>query len=123
MTENWFEAAIIVAIIAGIMLAVWKGGAANPEGTGSLGRDVRRIDGDVGKLGGQVETFGSRLAKLEESAAKVQDIKRLERAVGEADNKIGELIKQSAAQATAAEHRGKQLDMLYQTIVMKGMQQ
>lgn len=123
MTDNWFESAIIVFIIAMIALTVWKGGAANPEGTGSLGRKVSRLDGDVRKFGGELGDVERRLAEIERTSAKVSDIKRLERAIGESDGKIDELIKLTSAQTASAEHRGKQLDMLYQTIVMKGMQQ
>ncbi len=121
MTENWFEAAIIVAIIAGIMLAVWKGGAANPEGTGSLGRKVSRLDGDVHKFGGELVEVSRRLAEVEKNSAKVQDIKRLETAIGKSDDKIDELLERTAAISTASEHRGHQLDMVYQAIVQKGM--
>jgi len=123
MTSNWLEYAIIVFIIVSIGAVIWRGGSANPEGTGSLGRKVVRLDGDVRKFGGQVAEVERRLAEIERSTAKVSDIKRLERGLAESDGKIDELIKLTAAQTAAAEHRGKQLDMLYQTIVMKGMQQ
>ena len=50
MNENWFEAAIIVFIVVAIGLTVWRGGAANPEGTGSLGRKLSKLDGDLPAL-------------------------------------------------------------------------
>ena len=121
MTENWFELAIIVFIIGAIAVSVWRGGAANPEGTGTLGKKFNRLDGDVGKLGGELNEVARRLAEVEKNAAKVHDIKRLERAQAESDGKIDVLLERTAAISTASEHRGHQLDMVYQAIVQKGM--
>lgn len=123
MSENLFELAIIAFIIVGIGVVIWKGGAANPESTGSIGRKVNRLDGDVRKLGTEMKDVDRRLGEIEQSSAKASDIKRLEGLMGQQQGKIEELIKLTSGQTVAAEHRGKQLDMLYQTIVMKGMQQ
>lgn len=120
---SWIEIAIMLFIIGAIGLVVWKGGQANPEGTGTLGKQINRLDKDVGGLGKRLGAVEKDLERLDRDAATKADIQRLERSVVEADGKIDELIKLVAAQTSAADLRGRQLDMLYQTIVAKGMQQ
>ena len=121
MNYNWLELAIIAFIIGTIGVVIWKGGSANPEGTGSLGRKVNVLDRDVRKLGGDFEDIERRLGEIERTTAKASDIKRIERQMAEQTGKLDKLGEIAAAGQESAKLRGQQLDMLYQTIVEKGM--
>ena len=75
---NWFELAIIAFIALSIMWHVWKGGAANPVGTGSLGRQVAALSGRVAGLGQRVGYLEKGVEDLKEEAASTKDVQRLE---------------------------------------------
>ena len=75
---SWLEGAIIAFIMLSIGYVVWKGGAANPESTGTLGRKVTALGGKVASLEARVGHMGDDLAKLEREAATTKDIERLE---------------------------------------------
>lgn len=122
MIESWIEAAMIVFIFVGIAVSIYMRGQANPEGTGTLGRKVNRLDGDVRKLAGEVEDVERRLGEIERTSAKVSDIERVENRLLAHGKKIDGLAETVAAMKAASELRGRQLDMIYQAIVPKGMQ-
>lgn len=85
MTGEWFEGLIILVILAGIAVAIFKGGAANPVGTGGLNTSLTKLDSDFKALGvkvgavdtklGEVET---RVGELDARAATKGDIQRIE---------------------------------------------
>lgn len=76
--RDWLEWAITAFIIFGITYVVWKGGAANPEGTGSLGQKVNGLSGKMTALGTRVGHVEKELEELKEEAATTKDIARLE---------------------------------------------
>lgn len=129
MNENWFELAIIAFIMVGIGAAVWKGGQANPEGTGKLAEKFGGLDKDVRALRGDMKNVERRVGAIENHAAKASDIERLERLMADQNRtieqqslqlaKVGETV---AASRAAGEQRGKQLDRLYDFIVERGME-
>jgi outer membrane murein-binding lipoprotein Lpp len=67
--SDWIELAIIAFILAGIGVAVWKGGAANPESTGSLGKKVNTMSSKVGTLSVRLGHLESEFAELKAEAA------------------------------------------------------
>lgn len=71
MTNSTLEWAIIAFIVLTIGWVVWKGGAANPMGTGRLSREIT-------KLTSRVRQTEKELAELKEEAATTKDIARLE---------------------------------------------
>lgn len=127
MSENWFELGVIVFIIIGIAAAV-RAGQANPEGTGTLGKKFTALEGDVRTMQGDVRKIERRVGHIEQSSAKSTDIVRLEkliedqgRQLDEQNRHLAKLGEAVAASRAAGEHRGKQLDMIFQQIVEKGM--
>lgn len=83
--NSWLEWAIVLFIVVGIAIAIWKGGSANPEGTGALRRSFNRLDGDVKGLTGQVTRTGERVAAIErkvtEECASTKDIETIEQKI------------------------------------------
>lgn len=73
-----FEWAIIAFIIVSILWHVWKTGAANPVGTGSLDKKVAGLSAEFGKMTGRVKYLEEGMAQLKEEAATTKDIERLE---------------------------------------------
>lgn len=128
MSENWFELAIIAFIAVGIGAAIWKGGQANPEGTGALGNRLVSLDKDFRAIRGELKGIERRVGDIERGAAKGSDIERLERLVADQSRQmehqsmqIAEMGETVAAIREAGEQRGKQLDRLYDFIVQRGM--
>lgn len=135
MTENWLEITIIIFILIGIGVAIFRGGAANPVSTGKLDRNFRRLDGDVRKLGGQIETLEGRMADITRGSAKAEDVARLEEAMaahGRHTASISSNVKAlqgdlvhvreaTASQQADIEHTRRQVDRLYDFIVERGM--
>lgn len=78
MTNSTLEWAIIAFIVLTIGWCVWKGGAANPMGTGRLSRKVGRLSGDVSTLSQRVGHVERELEELKAEAATTKDIERLE---------------------------------------------
>lgn len=118
MAENWFELAIIAFIGLGIAVAIFRGGAANPESTGSLGRKLSKLQADVSKLGGvkqDVAALQSRVAEIERRGATIDDIRGLE-------IKVDELAQQAAGRTATLDHVKEQVDRLYDFIVKRGME-
>ncbi|MBV1917598.1 MAG: hypothetical protein KUG65_06010 [Sphingomonadaceae bacterium] len=75
--NDWFQLAIIAFIVVGLFVAIWKGGAANPEGTGRLGRKVTHLSGTVTGLSGRVGHVETELEELKAVAATAKDIETL----------------------------------------------
>ncbi len=112
MTGSWLELAIIAVIILGIGISIWKGGQANPEGTGTLQRRVDRIDGDVKALAARVAA----------------DAKATNKALGEIKDGLRALdtdiegLKVSAAERHSdLAHVRQTVDRIMDHIVQKGM--
>lgn len=131
MTDSWFEILIIVFIIIGISVVVyfsWKGGAANPVSTGNLDDRLHSFDTELSGMRSQVDQIEGRVETIEGHYAKASDIERLEkqlRAQGRKMDKMAEdiaTIREEAAERGAlAKATTKQLDLIYRTIVEKGM--
>jgi len=131
VTGNWIEILIIVFIIIGISVVVyfsWKGGAANPVSTGTLDERLNSFDTELSGMRSQVDQIEDRVEKIEGHYAKASDIERLEkqlRAQGRKMDKMAEdiaTIREEAAERGAlAKATTKQLDLIYKTIVEKGM--
>lgn len=128
MTTTWLEPALIILIMTGIVLAIWKGGQANPEGTGTLGKRLGRLEGKVSSVASQVGTIEKQVEDIERRSAKASDIERLERQLAEQSKRMaeaaiqmGKLAEVQAATKEAGDQRGKQLDRLYDFIVQRGM--
>ena len=121
MNENWFELIIIAVIMLGIGIAVWKGGAANPEGTGSLGRKVTKLDKEVISLTDKVTAIQGELTRIDNNAASKADIRRLEKSIASIEVTVSEISKNAAAREATLDHVRQQVDRLYDHIVTKGM--
>lgn len=143
------EVVILLVIVTGFAVSIWKGGARNPVGTGGLDKRLTTIGTKVSEIEGRVE-------HIEEFGATAEDMKRLERAlakhqedvtqsfeklsclVGKVEaNKRGIdainekmpaiLLRQSTMAEEVTETRAiskqtaKQVDRLYDVLIEKGM--
>lgn len=131
MTGNWIEILIIVFIIIGISVVIyfsWKGGAANPVSTGTLDERLNSFDTELSGMRSQVDQIEDRVEKIEGHYAKASDIERLEKRLRAHDRKMDKVIGDIAAIREEAAERGalakstaRQLDLIYEVIVEKGM--
>lgn len=131
MISNPIEIAIILFILAGISIVIWlgwKGGAANPVGTGGLNQRLNSFDTELSGMRSQVDQIEDRVETIEGHYAKATDIERLEKRLRTQDRKMDKVIQDIAAIREEAAERGalakstaKQLDMIYEVIVEKGM--
>ncbi|MEA3264178.1 MAG: hypothetical protein U9R07_11925 [Pseudomonadota bacterium] len=119
--NDWLELAIIAFIILGIAWVVFRGGQANPEGTGHLGQQIAGIDGRLGTFGARLDDLEKDFERLDKEAASKADIKRLEKAVADLQHEVAEQGRSAAARESTLDHVAKQVDRLYEVIVTKGM--
>lgn len=75
---SWFEGTIIVFIMLGIAAAIWRGGANNPVGTGSLGRDLSKLANRMSAVEARQVHLEKSIEKFGADAASTKDIERLE---------------------------------------------
>lgn len=121
MNESWLELAIIGFILCGIAFAIFKGGTANPESTGSLGRRFGKLEGKVGGMDGKIDQMERQIVVLEGSSAKSVDLKRLETDVTELRDDVVTMQQAIAAMQADTSHSRRQIDRLYDFIVERGM--
>jgi hypothetical protein len=111
MTGSWLEWAIIIFIVFSIGTVVWRGGAANPEGTGKLRITVNELRGDVSGISQRVGHLETEVAELKDEAATAKDIQRIEQLIDE----------RTAAQKNLIERQAHQLDRIERLILAKGL--
>jgi septation ring formation regulator EzrA len=131
VTDSRIEIAIIIFIIIGISVVVyfsWKGGAANPVGTGGLDARQKTFDHELKGMRSQIDQIEERVEKMEGHYAKASDIKRIEKRQEALATKLDKVIEDVASIREDAAERGalakataRQLDMIYEVIVEKGM--
>jgi len=135
MTGLIIEWAIIAFIICTIGYMVWKGGATNPVGTGGLDKRLTTIGSELTGLKSRVGTVEERVKEVEEKAATVGDIQRLEAQIGEIgkalpkierrqrglSDQITEHQTRSAQTAATVKHIDEQVGRLYDVLITKGM--
>jgi chromosome segregation ATPase len=133
---NILELLIILVIVIGIGAAIWRGGAKNPVGTGSLDKKLATVGSQLAGVTSKVGEIEERLNTFEEAVASVADIKRLEKAIDKVakvlpdiearqralSDKLGERAEASAAVAARVEHIDKQVGLIYSVLVPKGME-
>jgi hypothetical protein len=76
--SDLFQWAIIAFVVLSIAVHVWKGGAANPQSTGKLGRQVSGLSGQVSDFSGRLSHVEDEIVELKGEAATVKDIQRVE---------------------------------------------
>lgn len=131
MTGNWIEIIIIIFIIMGISVVVyfsWKGGAANPVSTGNLDERLNSFDTELSGMRVRVDQIQGRVETIEGHYAKASDIERLEkqlraqaRKMDKVADDIATIREEAGERGALAKSTAKQLDLIYKTIVEKGM--
>lgn len=129
MAENWLELVIIVVILLGIAAAIFRGGAANPESTGSLRRKFDRVQAELVGIKRDVDVISSRVAEVDRRAATIDDIRGLEKkledqghSISQLSATVAEVREASAARHATLDHVRDQVDRLYDFIVKRGME-
>lgn len=128
MSSNILELAIIAFIVVGMGVAIWKGGAANPVGTGRLDRRLGHMDRELKGVVTKVGEIEKQVEDIDGRAASKNDIKRLERQLKDHTERaaamardIASIRESMAARQASTEHVRRQVDALYDVIVKKGM--
>lgn len=115
---TWLEAAIIAFIILSIGYVVWRGGAANPEGTRSLGEKVSGLASKVVALSGRVGHVENEMKELKQEAATTKDIDRLE---GMVDEKLKTVMAQMDGHRELSAATNRNVDRIVNILLEKGL--
>lgn len=125
MIGETLQFALVALILIGIFAASWfqgrREGKANPEDTGELGRRLDTLGGRLAGIKIEVDDTDRRLAKLEETAAKVHDIKRVEKALEGLDRTLDQVARDSSARGATLDHVKEQVDRMMKVILERGM--
>lgn len=76
--RDLYQWLIIAFVVLSILYHVWKGGAANPQSTGSLDRKVNILSGQMTGLSGRVGQVETQMKEMKEEAASTKDVEKLE---------------------------------------------
>jgi len=138
-SSDLLEVAIIAFIAIGIAVAIWKGGARNPVGTGGLDKRLTEFGGALAGVEGKVGEIEDRIEQIERVAANKEDIDRMEerlerriKSISSAlpdlearqhamSDRLAEHATRAAVTAKTVEHVGQQVDRMYSVLVPKGM--
>lgn len=129
---NWLEMAIIVFILGSVALVARRQGAANPVGTGQLDERVTKIETACAGADEGIGDLNRRLEDIEQRAATKTDIRRIEKHLASSDartdDKMNDVARQlvelregQAARQAQMDAIARQVEMIYQVIVPKGM--
>ena len=119
--SDWLELAVIAFIIGGIAYVVFRGGQANPESTGDLGKQLSELDSSVGRFGERLGSIEEDVKRLDDEAASKADIKRLERAVTGLQGDVAKLATSAASREATLDHVKEAVDRLYKVITERGL--
>lgn len=75
--SDMLQWAIVAFITLGIAVAIWKGGAANPEGTGQIAKQVGAMRGELTGLSTRVGFVEHEMEQLKNESASSEDITQL----------------------------------------------
>lgn len=78
MTSSWLDWAIILFIICAIGWIIWKGGAANPETTGALSKQIGEVSQQQAAMRTRLRHIEAEVEEVKREAATTKDIERLE---------------------------------------------
>lgn len=70
---SWTELAIMLFIIAGFAVVIWRGGQANPESTGRLGKRLTKVESKMSEVETEMEHVRDRLTEFEATLARVSE--------------------------------------------------
>ena len=116
MIGPYLELVIIAIILIGIGVVIWRGGAANPIGTGKLLHDVSGMRQEQA-------AHGRRLKKLEQAAASAEDLEELREALKQQqarietiDRQVGSIVETGKATASRVRHIDERQDKMAEDI-------
>jgi outer membrane murein-binding lipoprotein Lpp len=115
---SWFELAIIAFIVLSIFYVVWRGGAANPESTGALGKKVDGISNKLTALSGRVGAVEKDFDELKAEAATTKDIARLEQLLNERTQTLQAKI---AGHVEVSQRTNHSVDRIERMLIDRGL--
>lgn len=124
-----FQWAIVIFIVLSVLYHVWKGGRANPEGTGSLGRKVNGLSSQVSALSGrtaqQVSALSDRVGQVEvdvkdmkRDGATTADVSHLEKLL---DSRLDTIRTEMAGHKEMSEGTSRNVQRIYDLMLNKGL--
>lgn len=115
---DWFQWVIIAFVVLSILWHVWKGGAANPEGTASLGRKVNNLSGEVAKLGGRVGHMELEMKEMKDESASTKDIDRIEQVI---DGKIETVRAEMTGHRQLSDQTNRSVQRIEKMLIERGL--
>lgn len=112
--SNVLEWVIVAFIFVGIVVAIWRGGAANPVSTGALEQKVTALSGKVGRLDHRVGTVEGEIRELKEEAATVKDIQRIE-------ERIETVRAEAAGHRALSEATNRSVERIERVLIERGL--
>lgn len=109
--SDWFQYVVIAFIILMITYHVFRSGAANPEGTGSIGRKVNGLASEVSALSSRVRHVETDMKALKQAAATTKDIAQLKELI---DEKL-------TTQKELSEATNRNVQRIYDIMLEKGL--
>lgn len=114
MLGETYQLAIIAVILLGIGVSIWKGGAANPEGTGTLGRRVNTMSNKISAMNARISNIEIDIQEIKQEAVTGQDLAKV-------GGLIDTLRAEVAGDRKLAERTQHSLDRIERLIIERGL--
>jgi len=112
------EWAIIGFIIVSIGYHVWRGGAANPESTGKLGRRLAGLSIKVNQIDERVGHVEGKVDKIELDGATTKDIEALEAVI---DERFKTMRAEMAGHQEMSKATNRNVQRIYDIMLERGL--
>ncbi len=112
--SDFSQWAMIAFISLGIVVAIWRGGAANPQGTGKLANQMHAMKSEITGLSTRVGSMEYEVTELKEDSASTKDIERLE-------EKISTVRAEMAGNRELAERTYTSVERIERMILERGL--
>lgn len=112
--SEWFQIAVIGFIVLTIGWHALRTARANPQDTGTLGKQIDGIGSRLAKVEGEVQ-------RLDNDAASKADVKRIEKQLTSLTNEIAEIGKSAASREATLDHVKETVDRMLDIIMKRGM--
>jgi hypothetical protein len=116
--SDMLQWAIVAFIMLGIGVAIWKGGAANPQGTGQIAKQVGAMKGELIGLSARMGSVENEMEELKTESASAADIVGL-RAV--LDEKISTVRAEMAGDREVAKMTYRGVERIERFLIERGL--
>lgn len=119
--SEWFQIGVIGFIVLTIGWHALRTARANPENTGTLGKEVAKIGNRVATIDTRLGDIEDDVKRLDSEAASKADIRKLEKEVAGLRSELAQQGKDAASRESTLDHVKQTVDRMLDIIMHRGL--